>query len=135
MRSPLPDICGTGGALFLNGSTQGAEDVTETLAFAASFLRLRCLASPVIFLNFHSSYGLQAVGDGKSTFIHSVIRQLVLYIPILILMDRIWGGYGVTASKMVAEALSFPIAFFMLVKKLKTVPDRSTEVTSAKTSV
>lgn len=98
--------------VFLDGT--GAEEAAATLVFATTFLRLRGLASPFQFINFHSSYCLQAMGDGKGTIIHAVGRIVVCYIPLIFLLNRLLGATGIALSLPVAEALSDILALFLL---------------------
>ena len=106
--------------LFLNEkqAADAAQAVT-TIGFAAMFLRIRCLASPVQFLNYHSSFCLQAMGDGKATMIHSIVRELLLYIPAMIVLDKLFGEKGLAAALPVAEAVSAVFALFLLGRCLK----------------
>ena len=106
--------------LFLNQkqAADAAEAVT-TIGFAAMFLRIRCLASPVQFLNYHSSFCLQAMGKGKETMIHSIVRELVLYIPFMIVLDKLFGEKGLAAALPAAEALSAVFALFLLHRAMR----------------
>ncbi|MBO4871827.1 MAG: cation transporter [Lachnospiraceae bacterium] len=106
--------------LFLN-QKQAADAVqaVTTISFAAMFLRIRCLASPVQFLNYHSSFCLQAMGDGKATMLHSVVRELCLYIPAMLLLDSLFGEKGLASALPAAEALSAVFALILLHRTLK----------------
>ena len=70
--------------MFLSTSVGNVADSAATIAFAAVFLRLRCIASVPQFLNYSTSYCLQAVGDGRDTLLHAVVRELVFYIPFMV---------------------------------------------------
>ena len=91
----------------------------ETLAFAGIFLRIRCLASPFQFLNYHSSFCLQAMGDGRDTLIHAIVRELVFYIPFMFLLNRLTGIYGLAAAIVAGEACGGIFALCMLRRWLK----------------
>ncbi len=77
-----------------------------TLAYAVRFLRLRSISSIFPMLNYNTSYNLQAVGDGRDTFIHSVVRILGFYIPIMYLLDMLMGADGLALSFAISEMLS-----------------------------
>lgn len=100
--------------VFMSTSTGNIENSVATVAFAAIFLRIRSLASPVQFLNFHSSYCLQAVGDGRGTLLHACVRQLVFYIPLMFLLNAIFGLYGLVVAIILGEGLSAIFALFLL---------------------
>ena len=100
--------------VFLSTSTDNAETALQTVAFAAVFLRIRCLASPVQFINYNSSFCMQGMGQGRATMLHTVVRQLGLYIPLMFLMDRLFGATGLAATLAISETLSAAFALFLL---------------------
>ncbi len=91
----------------------------ETVALAALFLRIRCLASPFQFINFHTSYSLRAMGNGKATVIHAVVRELVFYIPFMFILDRIFGEAGLAAALVAGECCGAVFAIWMLKRQMK----------------
>jgi putative MATE family efflux protein len=99
---------------FLSTSGSDAEIAMQTVAFAATFLRLRCLASPVQFINYNTSFCMQGMGKGKATLLHATVRQLGFYIPIMFLMDRLWGTTGLASALVISEALSAVFALCLL---------------------
>ena len=105
-------------AVFMD--TRTGEAALKTIAYAALFLRIRCLASPVQFLNFHTSYSLQAMGMGKATVIHAAVRELVFYIPFLFLLDHLFGEIGLAYALLAGEGCGALFALWMLRRKLKT---------------
>ena len=105
--------------LFLSTSSGAAEAALLTVGFAALFLRLRCPASPVQFLNYHTSYCMQAIGNGKGTMLHAVVRELVLYIPLMFLMDRLWGEVGLALALITGEALGAIFALWLLHRSIQ----------------
>ena len=96
-----------------------AAHAVTTIGFAAMFLRIRCLASPVQFLNYHSSFCLQAMGKGRATMLHSIVRELVLYIPFMIVLDKLFAERGLAAALPAAEALSAVFALILLRRVMK----------------
>ena len=101
---------------FLSTSGSDAEIAMQTVAFAATFLRLRCLASPVQFINYNTSFCMQGMGKGKETLLHATVRQLGFYIPIMFLMDRLWGTTGLASALVISEALSAVLALWLLLR-------------------
>ena len=114
--------------LFLSTTAGGDGAALTTVLFTAAFLRIRCLASPVQFINYNSSYCLQAIGDGKSTMIHAIIRELILYIPLLFLLDRMFGEYGLMAALPVGEGLSAVLALFLLHRGIRNIRKKENSV-------
>ena len=107
--------------LFLNEKQAAdAAAAAATIGFSALFLRIRCLASPVQFLNYHSSFCMQAMGKGRATMLHAVVRELVVYIPLMILLDKLFQEPGLAAALPAAEAVSAVFAILLLRRCLKT---------------
>ena len=100
--------------LFLSTKTADAETALQTIAYAALFLRIRCLASPVQLINYHTSYCMQAMGKGKETLLHAFVRELLLYIPLMFLLDRLFGEAGLAAALPAGEGLAALFALYLL---------------------
>ena len=92
--------------VFLSTTAGDAATALATVGFAALFLRIRALASPVQFLNYSSSFTLQAVGSGGATLLHACERILIVYIPLMFLLDRFFGERGLASALPAAEAIS-----------------------------
>lgn len=105
--------------LFLSTSAGNADTALMTVGFSTLFLRLRCPSSPVQLINYHTSYCMQAMGNGKDTMLHAVVRELVFYIPLMFLMDRIWAETGLALSLFTGEALAAVFALWLLNRSLK----------------
>ena len=60
--------------------------------------------------NFQKIYCLQAMGKGKESLLLGVLRQGLFAIPILLIMNRFVGLYGVVAAQLISDAMTFVIA-------------------------
>jgi Na+-driven multidrug efflux pump len=100
--------------VFMSTSGEDAEAALAAVGFAALFLRIRCVASPVQFLNYHSSFCMQAMGKGRATMLHAFVRELVFYIPFLFLMDRLWGETGLACALPAGELCGAVFAVWLL---------------------
>ena len=105
--------------LFLSTSAEDAAGALRTVAFAAAFLRVRCLASPVQLINYHSSFSLQAIGNGRDTMLHACVRELGIYIPLMVLLDRLFGEMGLAAALPAGEGLAAIFALWLLHRALR----------------
>ncbi|MBQ8110886.1 MAG: MATE family efflux transporter [Clostridia bacterium] len=105
--------------LFLSTSAGDVEAAATTVAFATLFLRIRCVASPVQFINYHTSYCMQAMGDGSKTMLHAFVRELVFYIPFMFLLDRLFGEVGLAAALPAGETCGALFALWLLNRALK----------------
>lgn len=84
------------------------EDETSTLG--AAFLRIACLAVPLTSVNFLISYTLQAMGKGMQSAVLTFSRQGLLNIPLLIVMNLIFGLYGMICTQLVVEVIMLPVS-------------------------
>ncbi len=105
--------------IFLNTHTGNSVLAAETIVFAVSFLRIRCFASPLQFLNYNTSYSMQAVGYGPGTLIHALVRELVFYIPFMFIFDHFFGVYGLVSAFLAGEGCGgiFALILFARWKK------------------
>jgi multidrug efflux pump len=110
--------------VFLSTSVGNVADSAATIAFAAVFLRLRCIASVPQFLNYSTSYCLQAVGDGRDTLLHAVVRELVFYIPFMFLLNSLFGIYGLVSAIIAGEGCGAAFAFVLLARWKKHMASR-----------
>ena len=86
---------------------------TQTVELASQFLRIRVLATPLMFLSFFTVYLFQAFGKGQISLFLGVTRWLVFNIPMLFLLNGIFGMYGIVWSQATADILTVALSFFM----------------------
>ena len=86
---------------------------TETLTLGISFLRICCLAVPLMVCNFQMTYMLQAMGKGRPSLLLTACRQGIITIPMIYLLDHWFGLYGVVWSQGVSDALTVIVAFIL----------------------
>ena len=105
--------------LFMSTSSGDAEKALLTIEYATLFLRIRCTASPMQFINYHTSYCMQAMGKGKGTMLHAIVRELVFYIPCQFIMNAIWGETGLAFALPVGELCGAVFALWLLRRNMK----------------
>ena len=105
--------------LFLSTSAEEAVGAAVTVTLAAEFLRVRCLAAPVQLINYHTSFSLQAIGNGSYTMLHACVRELGIYIPLMYLLDKLFGQMGLAAALPVGEGLAAVLALWLLRRALR----------------
>ena len=101
-------------SLFIAAKPESAIGL-ETLALGALFLRFRCLASPFAFLNFHITFSLQALGDGRITLLVAALRQAIIY------MGAFLGYMGLIESQTAAEMATFFLARWIFSRRLAAI--------------
>ena len=112
-------FAGPASRMFLSTSAGDAQTALITVGFAALFLRIRCIASPVQFINYHTSYCMQSMGNGKATLLHAFVRELVFYIPFMFLLDRLFGETGLAAALPAGEACGALFALWLLHRAIR----------------
>lgn len=84
------------------------------------FLRILCLSAPMLgVINMMTSY-FQALGKAIKSLIITVLRNAVLFIPGVIILNYFWKLNGVIAAQPVVETILTIICIFMYIKDIKS---------------
>ena len=89
---------------------------TQTVELASQFLRIRVLATPLMFLSFFTVYMFQAFGMGRISLFLGVTRWLVFNIPMLFLLNAIFGMFGIVWSQATADMLTVILSLYVFWK-------------------
>ena len=89
----------------------------QTVELASGFLRIRVLATPLMFLSFFTVYLFQAFGRGRVSLFLGVARWLGFNIPMLFLLNWIFGMYGIVWAQATADVLTVALSFYVYRKK------------------
>lgn len=85
----------------------------DTVSFGTEFLQSRCFATPFMFLSFHIVHFMQAVDRGKVSFQMAIIRQICLNIPILFLMNYLFGMGGIVWTQLIADTINVIVSYII----------------------
>ena len=85
----------------------------QTVALATRFLRVRALATPLMFLSFFTVYLFQSFGRGRVSLLLGTVRWLGFNIPMLFLLNRRFGMYGLVWSQVAADVLTVAVSFLV----------------------
>ena len=88
----------------------------QTVSLASQFLRVRVLATPLMFLSFFTVYLFQAFGKGRVALFLGMTRWLVFNIPTLFLLNAIFGMFGIVWAQAAADSLTVVLSFYVLWK-------------------
>ena len=88
----------------------------QTVVLASQFLRIRVLATPLMFLSFFTVYIFQAFGKGRISLFLGVTRWLIFNIPMLFLLNAIFGMFGIVWSQVTADTLTVLLSFYVYFK-------------------
>ena len=101
------------------GQTNNPYMVAASSLVLTIFLMTTALANLFGFLSFHMVHFMQAIGRGKESFYLAAIRQLLLNIPLLFLLNRFFGMTGIVWTQMSADILNV-IASYILYFRLRS---------------
>lgn len=85
----------------------------QTVELASQFLRIRVLATPLMFMSFFTVYLFQALGQGRIALFLGVTRWLVLNIPMLFLLNALVGMFGLVWAQAVADSLTVLLSLYV----------------------
>ena len=94
----------------------------QLVGIASTGMRIFLFMLPVVGAQVISSNYFQSIGKAKISMFLSLLRQVILLIPCLIILPKIFGLTGVWLAGAVSDGLSSLITliiFFMSVRKLK----------------
>lgn len=101
---------------------------SQTSVLGSAFLRIASLSVPLTSINFLVSYTFQAMGKGLESATLTFSRQGILNIPLLILMNIIFGLYGMIWTQLVVEVLMLPVSLSMYFHVLRKLQRKSSAV-------
>lgn len=90
----------------------------ELIAMGNYSMRIMMLMLPLIGVQIVSTIFFQAIGKGVPSLILSLLREVMLYIPLLLILSGSWGLLGVWAARPVSDLLAFIITFAMIAREL-----------------
>lgn len=94
---------------------------TETIRLGAEFLRARALATPFMFMCFHLVNFFQAVGYGGKALALGTARWAVFNIPLLFVMDYIFGMYGIVWTQVTADIMMTVVSLIVYNKFIQKI--------------
>ncbi|MBO7196519.1 MAG: MATE family efflux transporter [Clostridia bacterium] len=99
-----------------------------TMAMSTDFLRILCLSVPFMLFNLQISFTFQAMGMGKQSLILSSLRQGLINIPLLFVMNGLFGLYGIVWTQLVSDVITAAISYAVYHSSLKKImTDKPTE--------
>lgn len=85
----------------------------ELIELTAFFLKLLCFHAPVLgIINMVTSY-FQALGKARNSLWITILRNILLFIPRVVLMNYVWGLQGVMLTQLFVEIVLAGICLVM----------------------
>ena len=100
----------------------------QTVAMSTDFLRILCLAVPLMLFNLQISFTFQAMGMGKESLILSSLRQGVVNIPLLFLMNHFFGLYGIVWTQLISDIITAIVSYAVYHKSCKALLNTETKI-------
>jgi putative MATE family efflux protein len=91
----------------------------ELIALGSRALRIMVIMFPVIGAQVVFSTYFQAVGKGIPSLLLSILREVILFIPLIFFFSSFLGLDGVWISRPVSDLLAFLVTFFLISRELK----------------
>ena len=91
----------------------------QTIELGTHFLRARTLATPFMFICFHLVNFFQAVGHGDKALNLGAARWVIFNIPLLFIMNYIFGMYGIVWTQVLADILMSIVSIIVYKKFLR----------------
>lgn len=88
-------------------------DDGPTVLLGTGFLRIRALATVLMFLSFFHVHLFNSFGRGKEALFLGAARWAVFNIPMLFLLNRLFGMYGIVWSQFTADILTVSLSFYV----------------------
>ena len=79
----------------------------KTIEYGTKFLRIACLATPFMIANFQKIYCLQAMGKGKESLFLGILRQGLVAIPTIFIMNHFFMLVGVVSAQLISDSITF----------------------------
>jgi len=91
----------------------------QTVALGTNFIRIRILATPLMFCSFFTVHLFQGFGEGSKALFLGVMRWAVFNIPMLFILNHFIGVYGIVWSQVTADVLTVTLSYIVYSKYMK----------------
>ena len=99
----------------------------EVIAYGTIFLRGFCLCMPFMVIDFLAVGVFQSVGMGKTSLLFAILRKIILEIPAIILLNKLFHAAGITYAGSIAEFILSICAIILLRRIVKSFDARQAE--------
>jgi Na+-driven multidrug efflux pump len=94
-------------------------DNERIIFYGSRFLRGLCLAMPLLATDFMAVGVFQACGMGSKSLLFAILRKIVLEIPALVVLNRLFPLYGLAYAQPVAELVLAITAVLVLARMFR----------------
>jgi len=91
----------------------------ELLSLGSYALRIMIIMFPLIGIQFIASVFFQAIGKALPALILSLLREVMIFIPLLLVLSGYFGLDGVWVTRPISDLLAFIITITMIIRELR----------------
>jgi len=91
----------------------------ELMEMATRGMRIAYLCLPLLSVTIITSFTLQALGRARESLVLNLCRQVLFWVPFMILLPKIWGLDGVWMSIPISDSLGSILAGWILWKQVR----------------
>lgn len=95
------------------------------IAYGTRFIRGMCLGMPFLCMDFLGVITFQAFGKGMLSLIFAFLRKIVLEIPALVILNKLFPLYGLAYAQFAAELILSIVAVAVLIRLFKGLNQRT----------
>jgi Na+-driven multidrug efflux pump len=120
------------GLLFSNHLIGLFRDDPTVIEIGTLSLKLQLLALFFHPLTICANMLFQSIGENKKATFLSLLRSGILFIPVLLILTKLFGLFGVQSSQAIADVLAFFISAPLVLYFLKNLPEDQADAKSGK---
>ena len=115
------------GLLFSNSLIGLFRDDPTVIEIGTLSLKLQFLALFFHPLTICANMLFQSIGENKKATFLSLLRSGILFIPVLLILTKAFGLFGVQSSQAIADVLAFFVSAPLVLRFLKNLPEDHTD--------
>ena len=97
----------------------------SVVSFGSAYLQGLCLAQPFLCIDFIAVGVFQSCGMGRRALLFAVLRKIILEIPLLVLLDKLFPPYGLAYSQLAAEFILAAAALVILARIFRSLEKKN----------
>lgn len=99
----------------------------ELMNISIKGIRIYLSMLPIVGISITGSNYMQSIGRAKKSMLISLLRQVILLIPLILILPRVWGLDGIWVAQPVSDIIATLVTAFMLVREFKEVAKEEEE--------
>jgi putative MATE family efflux protein len=92
---------------------------SELLAYGGQAMRIMVFMFPLVGGQIVFTTYFQAAGRGLPSLILSILREMLIFIPLLLVLSRVFGLDGVWYARPASDLLAFSVTYLLITRDLK----------------